>query len=34
MAKFISNAWEVYLHPQLFNPQYQQLLDRVAILRE
>ncbi|MEA5599432.1 type II toxin-antitoxin system YhaV family toxin [Rivularia sp. UHCC 0363] len=34
MAKFISNGWEIYFHPQLFGVQYQELLNRVADLRE
>ncbi len=34
MAKFISNDWEIYFHPQLFSTQYQELFDRVSELRE
>jgi toxin YhaV len=34
MAKFVSNGWEIYFHPQLFGTQYQELLDRVSKLRE
>ena len=34
MAKFVSNAWEVYFHPQLFGTQYQGLFDQVSNLRE
>jgi toxin YhaV len=34
MAKFVSNGWEIYFHPQLFGTQYQTLLDRVTVLRE
>jgi toxin YhaV len=34
MAKFISNDWEIYFHPQLFGTQYQELFDRVSELRE
>ena len=34
MAKFVSNAWEIYFHPQLFGTQYQELFDRVSNLRE
>ncbi|NJM23893.1 MAG: type II toxin-antitoxin system YhaV family toxin [Richelia sp. RM2_1_2] len=33
MAKFVSNEWEIYFHPQLFGVQYQELLDRVSYLR-
>lgn len=33
MAKFISNGWEIYFHPQLFGVQYQELLNRVSYLR-
>lgn len=34
MAKFISNDWEIYFHPQLFGTQYQELFERVSELRE
>ncbi|NMF65202.1 type II toxin-antitoxin system YhaV family toxin [Brasilonema octagenarum] len=34
MAKFVSNGWEIYFHPQLFGTQYQELFDRVSNLRE
>ncbi|MEM7714515.1 MAG: type II toxin-antitoxin system YhaV family toxin [Cyanobacteria bacterium P01_A01_bin.68] len=34
MAKFISNDWEIYFHPQLFGIQYQELFERVSKLRE
>lgn len=34
MAKFVSNEWEIYFHPQLFGVQYQELLNRVEDLRE
>lgn len=34
MAKFISNDWEIYFHPQLFGNQYKELLERVSELRE
>ncbi len=34
MAKFVSNGWEVYFHPQLFDTQYQELFERVSSLRE
>lgn len=34
MAKFVSNNWEIYFHPQLFGLQYQELLNRVSYLRE
>ena len=34
MAKFISNGWEVYFHPQLFGTQYQELFERVSRLQE
>ena len=34
MAKFISNGWEIFFHPQLFGTQYQELINRVANLRE
>ena len=34
MAKFVSNDWEIYFHPQLFGVQYQELLNRVEDLRE
>ncbi len=34
MAKFVSNSWEIYFHPQLFGIQYQELIDRVSGLRE
>ncbi len=34
MVKFISNDWEIYFHPQLFGVQYEELLNRVANLRE
>ncbi len=34
MAKFVSNGWEIYFHPQLFGIQYQELFDRVSQLRE
>lgn len=34
MAKFISNDWEIYFHPQLFGTQYQELFERVSKLRE
>jgi toxin YhaV len=34
MAKFVSNGWEIYFHPQLFGSQYQELFDRVSELRE
>ncbi len=34
MAKFVSNDWEIYFHPQLFGTQYQELFDRVSELRE
>lgn len=34
MAKFISNDWEIYFHPQLFLTQYQELVERVSDLRE
>ena len=27
MAKFVSNDWEIYFHPQLFGFQYQELLN-------
>jgi hypothetical protein len=30
MAKLVSNGWEIYLHPQLFGSQYQELFDRVS----
>ena len=34
MAKFVSNGWGVYFHPQLFSTQYQELFERVSHLRE
>ncbi|MBD2435350.1 type II toxin-antitoxin system YhaV family toxin [Nostoc sp. FACHB-110] len=34
MAKFISNGWEIYFHPQLFGHQYQELFERVSRLQE
>ncbi|MDZ8187563.1 MAG: type II toxin-antitoxin system YhaV family toxin [Nostoc sp. ChiSLP02] len=34
MAKFNSNGWEVYFHPQLFGRQYQELFERVCRLQE
>ncbi len=34
IAKFVSNGWEVYFHPQLFDTQFQELFDRVSNLRE
>lgn len=34
MAKFNSNGWEVYFHPQLFGRQYQELFERVSRLQE
>lgn len=34
MAKFVSNSWEIYFHPQLFGTQYQELIDRVSDLSE
>lgn len=34
MAKFVSNGWEVYFHPQLFETQYQELFNCVSNLRE
>lgn len=34
MAKFVSNGWGVYFHPQLFGTQYQELFERVSHLRE
>ena len=34
MAKFISNDWEIYFHPQLFGTQYQELFNRVSELRQ
>ncbi|WGV26206.1 type II toxin-antitoxin system YhaV family toxin [Halotia branconii] len=34
MAKFISNGWEIYFHPQLFGSQYQELFERVSRLQE
>ncbi|NJM73627.1 MAG: type II toxin-antitoxin system YhaV family toxin [Scytonema sp. RU_4_4] len=34
MAKFVSNGWEVYFHPQLFATQYQELFERVSRLQE
>jgi len=34
MAKFVSNDWEIYFHPQLFGTQYQELFDHVSQLRE
>ncbi|MDJ0618403.1 MAG: type II toxin-antitoxin system YhaV family toxin [Calothrix sp. MO_192.B10] len=34
MAKFVSNDWEIYFHPQLFGTQYQELFDRVSELRD
>lgn len=34
IAKFVTNGWEVYFHPQLFGTQYQELLDRVSSLSE
>ncbi|QLE54450.1 type II toxin-antitoxin system YhaV family toxin [Nostoc sp. TCL26-01] len=34
MAKFVSNGWEIYFHPQLFGTQYQELFERVSHLRE
>ncbi len=34
MAKFVTNGWEIYFHPQLFGVQYQELIDRVSDLRE
>ncbi|BAZ12036.1 hypothetical protein NIES4071_38640 [Calothrix sp. NIES-4071] len=34
IAKFVSNGWEIYFHPQLFGTQYQELFDRVSSLRE
>lgn len=34
MAKFVSNGWEIYFHPQLFGTQYQELFARVTKLRE
>lgn len=30
MAKFVSNSWEIYFHPQLFGVQYQELIDCVS----
>ncbi|HEY9800267.1 MAG TPA: type II toxin-antitoxin system YhaV family toxin [Leptolyngbyaceae cyanobacterium] len=33
MAKFVSNGWEIYFHPQLFATQYQELLERVSRLQ-
>ncbi len=34
MVKFVSNNREIYFHPQLFGVKYQELLNRVADLRE
>ncbi|MBW4625565.1 MAG: type II toxin-antitoxin system YhaV family toxin [Brasilonema octagenarum HA4186-MV1] len=34
MAKFVSNGWEIYFHPQLFGTQYQELFDRVCNLQQ
>ncbi len=34
MAKFVSNGWEIYFHPQLFGTQYQELFNRVSDLQE
>ncbi|AFY33808.1 type II toxin-antitoxin system YhaV family toxin [Calothrix sp. PCC 7507] len=34
MAKFISNGWEIYFHPQLFEIQYQELFDCISDLRK
>ena len=34
MAKFVSNVGIIYFHPQLFGVQYQELLNRVADLRD
>ncbi|AFY41088.1 type II toxin-antitoxin system YhaV family toxin [Nostoc sp. PCC 7107] len=34
MAKFISNDWEIYFHPQLFGSQYQELFERVSQLQQ
>lgn len=34
MAKFVSNDWEIYFHPELFGIQYQELFDRVSELRD
>jgi toxin YhaV len=34
MAKFVSNGWEIYFHPQLFGTQYQELSARVSELRD
>lgn len=34
MAKLISNGWEIYFHPQLFDHQYQELFERVSRLHE
>lgn len=34
MSKFVSNGWEIYFHSQLFDSQYQALLNRVVNLQK
>jgi toxin YhaV len=34
MSKLICNGWEIFFHSQLFGQQYQQLLDRVTLLKQ
>jgi toxin YhaV len=34
MSKLICNGWEVFFHSQLFGLQYQQLIDRVTLLKQ
>ncbi len=34
MNKLVCNGWDIFFHPQLFGVQYQELADRVALLKQ
>jgi toxin YhaV len=34
MNKLVCNGWDIFFHPQLFGVQYQELVDRVALLKQ
>jgi toxin YhaV len=34
MNKLVCNGWDIFFHPQLFGVQYQELVDRVAFLKQ
>jgi toxin YhaV len=34
MNKLVCHGWDIFFHPQLFGVQYQELVDRVAILKQ